>query len=156
MGALWLCLLPETSAFLATFWKILAPSLAMCFWTGGRREGRAMNLWGRGGGLPKQLELPFWEENAGLYTSVLLPHVWTFIFPDCRPLNQVHRRCKYIQSHRQKSWLTLPLDLVWSMLPFADLLTLWGSSFFLWTVINNVYNFEVCHFLFLPLMGADV
>lgn len=28
----------------------------------------------------------FWEEEAGLHTSVLLPHVRTLIFPDCRLL----------------------------------------------------------------------
>lgn len=71
---------------LVTFWGIPAPSLAMCFWPGGRREERAMDLWGRDVWLPKQFELLFREEKAGLYISVLLPHVRTLIFADCRSL----------------------------------------------------------------------
>lgn len=45
-----------------------------------------MDLWERGVWLPKQFGLLFWEEKADLYTSVLLPHVRTLIFVDCRSL----------------------------------------------------------------------
>lgn len=130
-----------TLAFPVTFWDMPAPSVAVCFWPGGGREERSVGkgwpvikatVWWflEGKGWPlRTCSAPSWEEMDFSSVQVLVkPRSLT---------GWVHRWHRHIQPHWWQSWWVLPLDLVWSIFHFDELLTLFRSYLFLWSLVKR-------------------